>query len=84
MPLDPQALRFLNKLARLEIPTVDQIPLSDLRAMVTPTPGKPDSIAGHDHRFIPGPDPNVELQVRIYWPARHEDVPDATPWPVMV
>jgi acetyl esterase len=84
MSLDPQARRFLDKFARVEIPPVDQIPLSDLRAMVTPIPGKPDHVAGHDHRFIPGPDPEVELPVRIYWPTRNEDVPNASPWPVMV
>jgi len=84
MSLDPQARRFLDKFARVEIPPVDQIPLSDLRAMVTPIPGKPDHVAGHDHRFIPGPDPEVELPVRIYWPTRNEDVPNASSWPVMV
>lgn len=84
MPLDPQARRFLNKLALVELPPVDEIPIGDLRAMVTPIPGTPDPIAGRDFRFIPGPDPDVELPVRIYWPARDEDVPDITPWPVMV
>ena len=84
MPLDPQARCFLDKLARVVLPPVDEIPLSDLRAMVTPIPGKPDPIAGRDCRFIPGPDPDIELPVRIYWPVRDLDVADASSWPVMV
>lgn len=84
MALDPQARRFLNKLALIGLPPIDEIPLSDLRAMVTPVPGKRDAIAGRDMRFIPGPDPGVELPVRIYWPSREADGPDDAPWPVMV
>ena len=84
MPLDPQARRFLHKLSLVDLPPVDQIPLSDLRAMVTPVPGKPDAIGGRDIRFIPGPDPDVELPVRVYWPARETDGPNDSPFPVMV
>lgn len=84
MALDPQARRFLQKLSLVGLPPVDEIPLSDLRAMVTPVPGKPDPIGGRDFRFIPGPDPDVELPVRIYWPARETDGPDDSRWPVMV
>ena len=70
MPLHPQAAVFLDQLARLNSPSMEELPIGlTRRALLLGSEVKlaPADLAKIETKTIPGPD-GGELRVRIYWP----------------
>ncbi len=70
MPLHPQAAAFLDQLARLKTPSLEELPIGTTRrALILGSAVKrePPQLARVETRTIPGPD-GTELRIRIYWP----------------
>jgi acetyl esterase len=69
MPLDPQAEAFLKLCPVTPVPPREGMSLAELRSLTARLEGEPEAVSKVESRLIPGPDPGVDIPVRIYWPA---------------
>lgn len=70
MPLHPQAVLFLDQLARLKAPSLEHLPIETTRRALligSPVKREPPELARVETRTILGKD-GSELRIRIYWP----------------
>lgn len=67
MPLDPLAKRYVELLAQMNLPPVEQLTPAEARAQMTPVPRPLPQIGSVEDRQIAGPD--GDLRIRIYTPA---------------
>lgn len=70
MPLHPEAVAFLEQLARQKTPSMEKLPLDVTRRALAigAVPGpNPPALARVENRTIPGPD-GTQLPVRLYVP----------------
>ncbi|MBM83283.1 MAG: lipase [Planctomycetaceae bacterium] len=71
MPLDPEAIDFLEQLKNSNMPSLDQLTPEEARKFVLPCRGELPEVGRTEDRSIEGP--HGEFSVRVYWPKSNDE-----------